>query len=127
MPTCCASVVSAPSCACRRHRTRCAALVANGSHGRARPRPRRRWSRISRLSSTSLRGTSLVRAEESRAAERGSALVLALMATLVMTTLGSALVLLALTETRIVQVTSAGVEALYGAGAALERAVLDLS
>lgn len=66
-------------------------------------------------------------AEGSRAAERGSALVLALMATLVMTTLGSALVLLAVTETRIVQVTAAGIEALYGADAAIERAMLDLA
>jgi hypothetical protein len=49
------------------------------------------------------------------------------MATLVMTTLGSALVLLAVTETRIVQVTAAGIEALYGADAAIERAMLDLA
>lgn len=68
-------------------------------------------------------GTSLVRRE---AGERGSALVLALMAVLVMAAVGSALVLIAVTETRIGASVNAGVEAFYGADGAIERALVDL-
>jgi hypothetical protein len=58
--------------------------------------------------------------------ERGNALVLALMATLLMTTFGSALVLISATETRIAAGYRAGAEALAAADAALEVALADL-
>jgi hypothetical protein len=73
------------------------------------------------------RGTSLVRRETVGVGEKGSALVLALMAVLVMATVGSALVLIAVTETRISASVAAGVEAFYGADAAIERALVDLA
>jgi hypothetical protein len=59
-------------------------------------------------------------------AESGSALVIALMATLLMTTLGSALLMICITETKISAHYRLSVEALYGADAAIERAIVDL-
>jgi hypothetical protein len=59
--------------------------------------------------------------------QRGSALVLALAAIVLLTTLASALVLLVSTEARIAAAYRDGVQALHAAEAALERALLDLA
>ena len=60
-------------------------------------------------------------------AEDGSALVFALAAIVLLTTLASALVLLVSTEARIAATYRDGVQALYAAEAALDRALLDLA
>ena len=58
--------------------------------------------------------------------ERGVALVIALMATVLLTALGSALILLSVAETDISVNYRNAQEALYGADAGIERAVQDL-
>jgi hypothetical protein len=58
--------------------------------------------------------------------EHGSALIVAIMAMLLMLAAGSALVLLAVTETRISASYRVGAGALYASEAALERALMDL-
>jgi hypothetical protein len=60
------------------------------------------------------------------AAERGSALLLAITATVLMLVFGAALVLVTTTETRIASRFAGGVETLYAAEAVLDRALLDL-
>ena len=62
-----------------------------------------------------------------KADERGSALVLALMALLVMMAAGAALVSISVTETHIAAHFERGVQAFYGAEAALARALVDLA
>ena len=56
----------------------------------------------------------------------GAALLIALMAMLLMTALATALILTTITETRIASSYGAGIEAFYGADAAIERAIDDL-
>jgi Tfp pilus assembly protein PilX len=58
--------------------------------------------------------------------ERGVALVIALLSTLLMTALGMALVLTTMTETKITSNYRDGVEAMYAADAAIERTMQDL-
>jgi hypothetical protein len=60
-------------------------------------------------------------------AERGAALIAVLLATTLLTTLGSALILLTTSETLIVSNFRAGVEALYAADAIFERSLVDLN
>lgn len=59
--------------------------------------------------------------------ERGTAMVLAVAATLLMLVLGGALVLVTSTETRIAARFARNIEVLYAAEAALERALVDLA
>ncbi|HEX5108322.1 MAG TPA: pilus assembly PilX N-terminal domain-containing protein [Vicinamibacterales bacterium] len=59
--------------------------------------------------------------------ESGGALIVALMAMTLMLAFGSALVLIAVTETKISAYHANGVEALYAADAAIERALVDLA
>src|SRR6187549_1592268 len=66
--------------------------------------------------------TRLQRAES----ERGSALIIALMATMLLTALGLTLVLMSNTETQISANYRNSQEALYAADAAVERVVQDL-
>jgi len=61
-----------------------------------------------------------------RPSERGAALLLALMAVMLLTALGLALVLTTTTETLIANTFALGVEGLYAADAGLERAIGDL-
>lgn len=63
---------------------------------------------------------------ERRSEERGSAVVIALMAMLLMTALGMALVLTTSTETMVAANYRSGQEALYAAEAGLERALLEV-
>lgn len=56
----------------------------------------------------------------------GAALVIALMATMLMIVLGTALTLTTMTETRIASSYGAGIETFYAAEAAIERAAWDL-
>jgi hypothetical protein len=59
--------------------------------------------------------------------ERGAALVLVLAAVVLLTTLGTSLVLVVTTEARIAAGYRDGVQALHAAEAALERVMLDLA
>jgi hypothetical protein len=58
--------------------------------------------------------------------QRGAALLISLMAMLVMLALGTAVMLVAITETRIASSYGAGIETLYAAEAGVERAISDL-
>ena len=62
-----------------------------------------------------------------RSDERGAALVLALAAVVLLTALGTALVLVVTTEARIAASYRDGVQAFHAAEAALERVMLDLA
>ncbi len=61
------------------------------------------------------------------ARERGAALLVVLMATTLLMGLGAGLTLLAVTEARLAAHFEAGIEALYAADAALERAMSDVA
>jgi hypothetical protein len=70
--------------------------------------------------------TSLVREARSGAGEKGAALVVAVLCALLMTALGAALVLTSSSETMIATNFRSGLEGLYAADAAAERAMADL-
>src|SRR5262245_20102959 len=74
----------------------------------------------------SRRETSTSRPEIPRA-DRGSAVILALAVMMLIAAAGSALVLIAVTDTRISAFVTAGTDSFYGADAALERALVDLA
>lgn len=76
-----------------------------------------------------LRGipNSAISASSARDDERGIALLVVLMSTTLLMALGAGLVLLSTTEARIAAHFGAGLEALYGAEAAIERVLPDLS
>ena len=61
------------------------------------------------------------------AGERGTALVLALLAIVLLMTLGGALIVLTITETTIAATFRDGLEALYAAEAALDRALVEVN
>src|SRR6187402_2072513 len=69
---------------------------------------------------------SAVGAASSRTNERGAALVVALMATMLLSALGLALILTTTTETKITGNYTYSQEALYAADAAIERTVQDV-
>jgi Tfp pilus assembly protein PilX len=68
----------------------------------------------------------MTRLRKRLAAEEGTALIIALMATMLLTALGAAMIMVTTTETKISNNFSDAQEALYAADAAVERVVQDL-
>ena len=68
----------------------------------------------------------ITRLRKRLAAEEGTALIIALMATMLLTALGAAMIMVTTTETKISNNFSDAQEALYAADAAVERVVQDL-
>jgi len=82
---------------------------------------------VVRVDRQALSPESGVRSRESVRTEAGGALIVAVMAMTLMLAFGSALVLIAVTETKISAYHASGIEALYAADAAIERALVDLA